>query len=70
MLFMFAGVRYLLCPPRRGWAGFLLGVLSGLAAWLRPESMFINFLVLNAVVVLSFRRPAHSHWLFALGIVA
>jgi len=69
MLFMFAGVYYFVCKPQKEWAGLLLGILDGLAAWLRPESMFFNFLLLTAMAALYFNRPKPVHVLFVAGVV-
>ena len=68
VLLLFAGLAFIVSPPRRLWAAAALGLVSGLAIWLRPEALMMNFLYGAAVLVLYFRerRGVHIAFLVAL----
>lgn len=65
-LLLFAGLVMIVRPPDSIGSAILLGLLSGLAIWLRPEAILLNFLYGLAALVLyrRERRPVY------LGFVA
>jgi hypothetical protein len=70
ILLEFSAIYFVLCKPRQPWLGAVLGIMSGLAAWLRPECMLINILLAGSLAVTDFRRLTLAHWLFAIGLLA
>jgi hypothetical protein len=65
-LLLFAGLAMIARPPDRIGSAIALGLVSGLAIWLRPEAILLNFLYGLAALVLyrRERRPVY------LGFVA
>jgi hypothetical protein len=55
VLLLFAGLAFIVNPPRPLWAAAVLGLISGQAIWLRPEALMMNLLYGAAVAVLYFR---------------
>jgi len=80
VLFLLGGLAYILCSgsrrspgPAQGkstaiWFGIGMGLISGLAAWFRPEAMAMNGLYGLAVLILYIkeRQPSHIAFLTAL----
>jgi hypothetical protein len=62
VLLLFAGVNFIGSPPRKIWAAAALGVVSGLAVFLRPEALMMDFLYGLAAILLYFwnRRVSQS----------
>jgi hypothetical protein len=60
-LLLFAGLVMIARPPKRIGSAIALGLSSGLAIWLRPEAILLNFLYGLAVLVLCWRerRPVY-----------
>lgn len=54
VLLLFAGVSFIVSPPRKLWAAAALGMVSGLAVFLRPEALMMDFLYGLAVILLYF----------------
>jgi len=52
VLLLFGGLAFIVSPPGRTWAATTLGVVSGLAVFLRPEALIMNFLYGLAVMIL------------------
>jgi hypothetical protein len=67
MLLLFAGVVMIEYPPRKAWQAGVLGCMSGLAIWVRPEMLLLNVLFACALLALHFKRFTLSHWLFIVG---
>jgi len=55
VLLLFAGLAFIVSPPRSVWAAALLGLVSGQAIWLRPEALMMDLLYGAAVLVLYLR---------------
>jgi hypothetical protein len=55
VLLLFAGLSFIVRPPKKIWAAAALGMVSGLAVFLRPEALMMNFLYAVAVVILYLR---------------
>jgi hypothetical protein len=72
LLLLLSGMAYILFSGARTstpiWVGLTMGLLSGLAAWFRPEAMAMNGLYGLAVLILYMRErsPAHIAFLAAL----
>lgn len=56
VLLLFAGLTFIVRTPARMPAAVVLGLVSGLAVWLRPEAILMNFLYALAVIVLYVRE--------------
>jgi hypothetical protein len=56
VLLLFAGVTFIAHTPTRIPAAIALGLVSGLAIWLRPEAMLMNFLYALAAIILYLRE--------------
>lgn len=69
MLLEFGAIYFVLCKPRQPLLGAVLGIMSGLTAWLRPECMLINILLAGSLAITDFRRLTLAHWLFAIGLL-
>lgn len=69
MLLEFSAIYFILCKPQQPWLGAVLGIMSGLTAWLRPECMLINILLTGSLAVIDFRKITLAHWLFAIGLL-
>ncbi|HXD76912.1 MAG TPA: hypothetical protein VN616_03840 [Puia sp.] len=67
-LLLFAGLYFIARPPSRVAGAIALGLISGLAIWLRPEAIVLNFLYALAVIVLfrQERRPVYIAFLACL----
>jgi hypothetical protein len=52
VLLLFAGLAFIARTPTRMPAAIMLGLVSGLAVWLRPEAILMNFLYALAAIVL------------------
>ena len=55
-LLLFAGLVFIVRPPARIAPAIALGLVSGLAVWLRPEAIMMNFLYGLAALVLYWRE--------------
>ena len=55
VLLLFAGLAFIASPPRKMGTAAVLGVVSGVAVFLRPEALMMDFLYALAVVILYFR---------------
>jgi len=58
-LLLFSGLAFIVSTPDRVWAAIAMGLVSGLAIFLRPEAIMMNFLYALAVFVL-YRRDKRS----------
>jgi hypothetical protein len=67
---LFAGLAFIVSPPGNAWAASALGVVSGLAVFLRPEALMMDFLYGLAVCILFMReqRPAQVAFLVGLSL--
>lgn len=61
-LLLFAGIVFIVQPPARMWAAAALGLVSGMAVWLRPEAIILNFLYGMAALVM-YRRERRLAYL-------
>ncbi len=70
VLLLFAGIVFIAKTPTRILPAIVLGLISGLAIWLRPEAILMNFLYALAAIVLYFRekRPVYIAFLTCLFI--
>jgi len=69
ILMLFSGVVMIALPPQRPWHTAMLGLISGLAVWLRPEALLLNMLYSAALLYLYYRKTAPPPWLFISGVV-
>jgi hypothetical protein len=67
---LFAGLVLLIRPPGRAGRAVVLGFLSGLAIWLRPEAIIMNFLYCVAAGILYWRerKAAYPVYIATVGI--
>jgi len=78
VLLLFAGLAFIVSPPRRTGAAAALGIVSGLAVFLRPEALMMNFLYALAVLILYFqerrlppeKRLSGDSWPIAISFLA
>jgi hypothetical protein len=68
VLLLFAGLSFITAPPTRKGAAAALGMLSGLAVWLRPEALMMVFLYSIAVTILYFRDRRVIYFAFGIGV--
>jgi hypothetical protein len=70
VLLLFAGLAFIARTPTRLPAAVMLGLVSGLAIWLRPEAILMNFLYALAAIVLYARekRPVYIAFVSCLFI--
>lgn len=70
VLLLFAGVAFIAHTPHRISTAIALGLVSGLAVWLRPEAILMNFFYALAAFVLYLRekRPAYIAFVTCLFI--
>lgn len=67
VLWLFAGIVFLVNPygsPLRSW---VLGCLTGLAAWLRPEALLLWVLIICLVLYNQIRQPRKNNAYFVVG---
>jgi hypothetical protein len=55
VMLLFAGLAFIVRPPRKMGAAAALGAVSGLAVFLRPEALMMNSLYALAIIILYFR---------------
>jgi hypothetical protein len=67
MLLLFGGIVMIEYPPRKAWQAAVLGCVSGLAIWMRPETLILNILFASALVIFNFKKITALHWLFISG---
>ncbi|HUB61017.1 MAG TPA: hypothetical protein VL978_09960, partial [Puia sp.] len=69
-LLLFAGLVFIVRPPARMWAAVALGLVSGLAIWLRPEAIVLNFLYALAALAVyrRERRPVYLGFVACLAV--
>jgi hypothetical protein len=65
-LLLFAGLLMIVRPPARVGSAIALGLLSGLAIWLRPEAIMLNFLYGLAALALYWREQRAVYLVFVL----
>ena len=70
VLLLFNGVFFIVNPPGQPLQAAILGCISGLAAWIRPESLLMNMLLLGAVGLINCKKISKAHGCFALGMLA
>jgi hypothetical protein len=68
VLLLFAGLSFMAAPPARTWVATILGVLTGLAVWLRPEALMMVFLYCMATGILFLRDRRAIHIAFGVGV--
>jgi hypothetical protein len=68
ILLLFCGLSFLVRPSSGALAAFALGLLSGLAAWFRPEALMMNALYGLALVFLFIRERQRTMILFLIGL--
>jgi hypothetical protein len=68
VLLLFAGLSFMADPPSTTWAALALGILCGLAIWLRPEAGMMILLYGAAVAILYLRDRRGIHIAFAIGL--
>jgi hypothetical protein len=67
VLLLFGGLSFIAAPPARTWLAVILGVLTGLAVWLRPEALMMVLLYCFAVLILYLRDRRAVNVAFGIG---
>jgi hypothetical protein len=67
---LFAGLVFIVSPPTDIRTAAVLGLVSGLAVFLRPEALMMNFLyaVAAGIVFISEKRPAQVAFVSGIGV--
>jgi hypothetical protein len=68
VLLSFAGLSFIAVPPAKVWVAAALGILSGLAVWLRPEILVMVLLYSVAVAILFLRDRSAIYIAFGIGV--
>jgi hypothetical protein len=68
VLLLFGGLSFIAAPPARDWTAAVLGLLCGLAVWLRPEALMMILLYSIAVVILYLRDRRAIYIAFGIGV--
>ena len=68
VLLLFAGLAFIVAPPAKIWGAIVLGLISGLAVWLRPEALMMDFLYALAVIIIYFRGGRQGNIAFLAGL--
>jgi hypothetical protein len=68
ILLLFSGLAFIVRPPAGVATALVMGLLSGLAAWFRPEALMMNVLYGLAVVILIVRDRNLGGAAFLVGI--
>ncbi|HLX66562.1 MAG TPA: hypothetical protein VKR41_06190, partial [Puia sp.] len=68
VLLLFGGLSFIAAPPARDWTAAVLGLLCGLAVWLRPEALMMIGLYGIAVIILYFRDRRAIYIAFGIGV--
>jgi hypothetical protein len=68
ILLLFFGLSFLVKPPSGPIAALVLGLLSGLASWFRPEAMMMNVLYGLALIGLFIKDRNRTTILFLIGM--
>ena len=68
VLLSFAGLSFIAAPPAKNWTAVVLGVLCGLAIWLRPEILMMVFLYSVAIAILYLRDRRPIYIAFGIGV--
>lgn len=68
VLLLFAGISVIVAPPRKIWTALALGASTGLAIWLRPETLVMVLLYSAAVAILYLRDRRGVYIAFGIGI--
>ncbi len=68
VLLLFCGLSFLVRPPDGALTSVVLGLLSGLAAWFRPEALVMNLLYWLAVIYLFVREGQRPMIWFLVGL--
>lgn len=67
VLLGFGGIVFLVKPARSCTQAFILGCLTGLSAWLRPEALLLWLLIVAMVLYNQVQQPEKTHAYFAAG---
>jgi hypothetical protein len=70
VLLLFAGVAFIMDPEKGPLGAAWLGLLAGLACWLRPEAIIVEFALAVSVWLGSRYRNQSSSWWFTAGLLA
>jgi|GEM_PF-1089207 hypothetical protein len=68
VLLLFGGLSFIAAPPTRIGTAATLGVLTGLAVWLRPEALMMALLYSIAVFILYLRDRRSIYIAFGIGV--
>jgi hypothetical protein len=68
VLLLFGGLSFIAAPPGKTWLAVVLGVLTGLAVWLRPEALMMILLYSIAVFILYLRDRRAIYVAFGIGV--
>ena len=68
VLLLFGGLSFIAAPPSRTWTAAALGILSGLAVWLRPEALMMVLLYSIAVFIVYLRDRRAICIAFGIGV--
>src|SRR5579863_2867879 len=68
VLLLFGGLSFIAAPPAGTWSAAILGELTGLAVWLRPEALMMVLLYGIAVLILYLRDRRAIYIAFGVGV--
>lgn len=68
VLLLFCGLSFVVRPTKNALTSVILGLLSGMAAWFRPEALVMNLLYWLAVTYLFVRENQRSMIWFLIGL--
>ncbi|HEY4937082.1 MAG TPA: hypothetical protein VII44_10905 [Puia sp.] len=68
VLLLFFGIAFISYPFKRNVPSFLFGMASGMAVWLRPEAMIMNFLYGIGLLIMFSRTKRQSIIFFLSGL--
>jgi len=67
MFLLLGGILFIACPPKKAWQAAILGIISGLSFWIRPECLFVNFIIIAVCAWLNFKKLTSIHYSFFIG---
>jgi len=70
VLLLFGAIYFIQRPTRNPWRAAILGLMSGLAMWVRPEALLLNIFFGGAILLINYRKLYSAHWAFAGGVLA
>lgn len=67
MVLLLGGIFFIAYPPEKAWQAAILGIISGLSVWIRPECLLMNLILVCACGLLNLKKLTSAHWIFSIG---